>query len=175
MLLQYTFGIAAGLLCISAAAGQSLDEYQVKAGFVSSFANFVEWPPEAFKGPHDPFAICILGRSPFGHSLEDLVAGKVVENRGFVVREISEVSQAGGCHILFITSSERLRFRAILAKLGDQSVFSIGDTNDFIAEGGVANLRIESGKVRIEINAEAAKEKNLRISSRLMQLAKIAK
>jgi hypothetical protein len=64
-------------------------------------------------------------------------------------------------------------FREILAKLRDHSVFSIGDTNDFIAEGGGANLWIESGKVRIETNAGAAKVKNLRISSRLMQLAKI--
>jgi pyrimidine deaminase RibD-like protein len=54
-------------------------------------------------------------------------------------------------------------------------VFSIGDTNDFIAEGGVANLRVENGRVRIEINARAAKEKNLRISSRLMSLVKVVK
>jgi hypothetical protein len=117
MLLQRIFGIVAGILFIALAAGQTLDEYQVKAGFVSSFANFVEWPAEAFKGPHDPFAICVLGRSPFGHAIEDLLEGKVVEDRAFVVREVSDVSQAGGCHILFIASSERLRVRSILAKL----------------------------------------------------------
>jgi hypothetical protein len=85
------------------------------------------------------------------------------------------VNQASACHILFIAASERLRFRSILDKLKAYSVFSVGDTNDFIAEGGVANLRVEGGRVRIEINATAAREKNLRVSSRLMGLAKIVK
>ena len=115
-----------------------------------------------------------MGRNPFGHALEDLVEGKVVADRALVV-EIADVSEAGACHILFLASSERLRFRAILAKLKDHSIFSVGDTNDFIAEGGIANLWIESGRVRIEINAGAAQKKNLRISSRLMRLAKISK
>lgn len=128
-----------------------------------------------FKGPNDPVEICVMGRNPFGHALEDLVEGKVVADRALVVREIADVSEAGACHILFLASSERLRFRAILAKLKDHSIFSVGDTNDFIAEGGIANLWIESGRVRIEINAGAAQKKNLRISSRLMRLAKISK
>lgn len=155
--------------------GGTLNEYQVKAGFVSSFANFAEWPPEAFKGPNDPVEICVMGRNPFGHALVDLVEGKVVADRALVVREITDVSAASACHILFLASSESLRFRAIPAKLKDHSIFSVGDTNDFIAEGGIANLCVESGRVRIEINAAAAKEKNLRISPRLMQPAKISK
>jgi hypothetical protein len=164
-----------GMLFLSAAAGQTMDEYQVKAGFVTSLAHFVEWPPDAFKDPRDPFAICVLGRNPFGHALTDLVEGKAVDDRAMAVREIAGVGEAAGCQILFIASSEHLRFRAILAKLKDRSILSIGDTSDFTGEGGVANLRIEDGKVRIEINAGAAKEKNLRISSRLMQLARIVK
>jgi len=173
-------GVFAGVLFVSflftsKAVGQAIDEYQVKAGFVSSFARFVEWPPEAFKSPHEPFAICVLGQNPFGQTLSGLVAGKALGEHALELREISDVRAAGGCHILFISSSERLRFRSILASLEAQSVFSIGDTNDFIAEGGVANLRVENGRVRIEINARAAKEKNLRISSRLMSLVKVVK
>jgi hypothetical protein len=169
------FGMVAGLWFASLAGGQTLDEYQVKAGFVSSFANFVEWPPEVFDSPRDPVRICVLGRNPFGQALESLVQRKVVDGRDLTVREISEAGQAGGCHILFIASSERLRFRSILARLENRSIFTIGDTNDFIAEGGVANLRVDDGKVRIEINSEAAKKNCLRISSRLMRLAKIVK
>jgi hypothetical protein len=175
MLSRFTPGIVAGLLLISTAGGQTIDQYEVKAGFVTSFANFVEWPPEAFKSPHDPFVICVLGRNPFGATLAGLVAGKVVGNRALMLRELMDVREAEGCHILFISASEHLRFRAILSSLREQSIFSIGDTNDFVSEGGVANLRIENGRVRIEINVVAAKEKNLRISSRLMGLARIVK
>ena len=175
MLSRLRFGVTFGVLFIAAAFGQKIDEYQLKAAFVCNFANFVEWPPDAFKSPADPLAICVLGHNPFGRSLEGLLEGKVAGGRALAVREISDVRQAGGCHILFVSSSERLRFRSILESLRTSSVFSVGDTNDFIADGGLVNLRLEEGKVRIEINASVAKERNLRISSRLLSLARSVK
>lgn len=151
---------------------QAIDEYQLKAGFVSSFASFVQWPPEAFRDARDPIRICVLGRNPFGTSLEVLTQGKVVDGRKLAVRQIADSRDAAGCHLLFVSASEHLRIRAILNSLGTQSIFSIGDTGDFVAEGGIANLRTENGRVRIDINAESARERHLRISSRLLQLAR---
>jgi hypothetical protein len=163
---------AAFVLLASLASAQTMDEYQVKAGFVSSFASFVEWPAETFRSPREPIAICVLGQNPFGETLKGLVEGKVVEGRTFVIREIADGRQAGDCQILYISSSEHLRLRTILESLGDRSVFSVGDTSDFIAEGGIASLRTDGGRVGIEINSDAAKMKHLRISSRLLQLAR---
>ena len=160
------------VLLASVAGAQMMDEYQVKAGFVSSFASFVEWPADTFGTPQEPIAICVLGQNPFGTALNGLVAGKVVEGRTFVVRQISDVQQTSDCQILFVSASEHLRLRAILGSLGDRSVFSVGDTSDFIAEGGIVSLRTESGRVSIEINCDAARAKHLRISSRLLQLAR---
>ncbi len=162
-----SFVLAAGLAC-----AQTMDEYQVKAGFVSSFASFVEWPPETFKSLRDPITICVLGENPFGETLEGLMVGKVVEGRAFVVHEVPDSRQASNCQIIFVSSSEHLRLRTILESLGDRSILSIGDTADFIAEGGIIHLRTEGGRVHIEINVEAAKGKHLKISSRLLQLAK---
>jgi hypothetical protein len=165
------FGIVASLLLTTRAAGQTLDEYQVKAAFIVKFAGFVEWPAAAFKGPADPLTICVMGRNPFGHYLESLVEGKDIDGRPFALRPITDARDAIACHILFISSSERLRFRSILDLLKTTSVLPVGDTNGFLTEGGVINLHLESGKVRIEIDARAAKAKNLHISSRLLDLA----
>src|SRR5581483_2170318 len=44
---------------------QPMDAYQVKAAFVLNFARFVQWPDDA-TGSADPFAICVMGRNPFG-------------------------------------------------------------------------------------------------------------
>jgi len=175
MALRLRLAIVLGSLGIARLLAQKMDEYQVKAAFVSNFAGFVEWPPEVFKGPADPLSICVLGRNPFGRSLEAMTEGKTVGGRSFAVRQVSGASQAGGCHIVFVSSSERLRFRSILESFKAASVLSVGDANDFVAEGGVINLRLESGKVQIEISVGAAKEKNLRISSRLLSLARNVK
>ena len=63
------------------ALGQAVDEYQVKAAFLYSFAKFVEWPPDAFKTPKDPILVCVLGHNPFGTSLNDVIRGKSIEGR----------------------------------------------------------------------------------------------
>jgi hypothetical protein len=176
MLLRCRPTIVACTLLVSSALCETIDEYQVKARFVSSFANFVEWPPEAFGNPHGPFIICVLGRNPFGGTLASLVAGQAVGEHPVVLREIADVAKATGCHIVFVSSSERLRLRSILTSLGQPGVFSIGDTRDFIAEGGVANLRLDrENRVRIDISAGAAKERRLQVSSRLLQLATVLK
>jgi hypothetical protein len=183
MLLRRLLEIVAGTLLISQlflpllcrAEGQELDEYQVKAGFVASFVRFVEWPAEAFTSPQEPFAICVLGRNPFGQALAALLAGKSVGDRPIVLREIADTAGAAGCRIVFICSSEHLRVRAILKNIKETGVFTIGDTGDFTAEGGVASLVVDSGKVRIDLNVTAAKEKNLRISARLLQVARVVK
>jgi hypothetical protein len=163
------------VLSICAAQGESLDEYQVKAAFLYSFAKFVEWPIVAFKGPSEPIAICVLGQNPFGNALESMVKGKVVNGRAFTVTRLSDPKQTGACQIVFVCSSEQRRVRSILDLLETNSAVTVGEVEGFAAAGGVANFKLDSGRVRIEINAEAASRKNLRISSRLLSLAQIVK
>ena len=168
-------GLVLGSLALAHAAAQTLDEYQVKAAFVCNFANFVEWPAAAFRNPKDPFVICVVGRSPFGHALENLAEGKSLNGHAFAVRQVSDAAQASGCQIAFLSMSERLRFRSILDGLKTTSVLTVGDTADFVAEGGMIALRLDNGRIRMRMNADAARERNLRISSHLLRLAEGAR
>src|SRR5581483_2580811 len=88
------------LLPIRISAETSL-EYKVKAAFLLNFAKFVEWPPTAFPAADSPIAICIVGRDPFGSTLDDLVRGEVIDGRKLVVRRIPEFAERQACHILF--------------------------------------------------------------------------
>ncbi len=166
------------LVLAAVAWGQTspvMDEYHVKAACVTSLASFVEWPAAAFGSPEQAVGVCVLGTNPFGESLRDFAKGKIVSGRALSVRILADVRQTAGCHIVFVSPSEHLRLKSILETLRGQDVFSVGDTSDFIAEGGIVNLRIESGKVRLEVNEEAARQSHLRVSSRLLQLAKVVK
>jgi hypothetical protein len=51
------------------------------------------------------------------------------------------------------------------------SVLTIGETQNFLAEGGIIRFVMDGARVRFEINPEAAARENLRISSRLLRLA----
>ena len=54
-------------------------------------------------------------------------------------------------------------------------VLTIGEAEGFAAQGGIINFKMEEGRVRFEINVEAATRENLRISSKLLTLAEIVK
>lgn len=174
MLTGLKFAIVLGAAFVLGLQGQ-INEYQVKAVFLYNFARYVEWPSQSFKAASDPITICILGQSPFGDTLDQAITGKVVEGRSFVVRQVSDVQPGGNCQILFVGSSERKRFRSIAARLKGSGVLTVGDTQGFTADGGVINFKLDDGKVRFEIDVDAAARERLRISSKLLGLAQIVK
>jgi hypothetical protein len=135
----------------------------------------VEWPAQAFKSADEPIAICVLGQNPFGSSLDEAVQGKVDGDRKFAVREVADAQQASKCHILFVSASERKRSRAVLGELKGCCVLTVGETEDFIASGGMINLRLKDARVHIEIDPDAAERARLRISSKLLSLAEMAR
>jgi hypothetical protein len=169
------FAIVLGILLLGTVRGQTPDEYHVKAAFLYNFAKFVEWPPEAFGTPHDPVVICVLGKSGTEGALEEAVHGRVLGERAFVVREVSDTETGRGCHFLFVSSSERKRLRSIREFVHGSGTLTVGESPGFATEGGVINFKLENGRVRLEINPDAAEREKLRISSKLLSLAQIVR
>ena len=151
---------------------QSLSEYQAKAAFLYNFARFVEWPADS---PGDPFVIGILGEDPFRGALETTVKDKTVEARPVLVRRVSSAEAARSFQILFISASERDRLPSILDSLKGSAVLTVGETEGFASRGGVINFVIEDDRERFEVNTAAAGRARLKISSRLLGLARVVK
>ncbi len=147
-----------------------LSEYQLKAAFLFNFAKFVDWPPEAFPSETSPLVIGVLGQNPFGKDLGDVIRNKVIGGHP-VTQRMTSLEAAGGCHVLFISSSERKRLREIIHTLQGNSVLTVGDSDEFIAAGGMINLFVEGKKIRFQINQPAAKSAGLKVSSKLLCLA----
>ena len=162
------------ITCAAGAVGQA-DEYQVKAAFLYNFAKFVEWPDGSFPKASDPIGICILGQNPFEDSLNTVIRGKIWEGRAFAVNLILDLPPKSRCQILFVNSSERQRFRSLAPSLKGSGILTVGETPGFIDDGGIINFKVEDGKIRFEINVEAAQHAQLKLSSKLLSLAQIVK
>ena len=147
--------------------------YQVKAVFLYHFTQFVDWPAEAFVSPGSPIVIGILGRDPFGTFLDETVRNETIKGRPIVVRRYDVVSEVDGCHILFISSSERSRMGRTLSALEGDPVLTVADLADFTRDGGMVQFRTQEGKIRLKINVDASRAAGLAISSRLLSLAEI--
>jgi hypothetical protein len=74
----------------------------VKGSFLLSFVKFVDWPPQVFKGPGEPIAICVLGQNPFGTGLDRAARETMVAGRAVTVRQVSDRQQASQCQIVFM-------------------------------------------------------------------------
>ena len=150
------------LLCLLLAgpaqlrAADGVSEYHVKAAFLAKFPEFVKWP-----APGATITVGVLGDDPFGNVLEQMIK----------VRRAKRVEELKGCQIIFIARSERGNVGAILAALAGTGVLTVGETEDFVKQGGIIGFTMEGERVRFEINSGAARRGGLEISSRLLKLA----
>jgi len=156
---------------LKASQPETVDEYRVKAVFLYNFAKFVEWP--SYLGS-DTICIGVLGDDPFGDLLNQIVDGKTVNGRGFVIRHL-KLEQARQCQIVFVSASEKRNLRSILASLKGAGVLTVGETSGFAEMGGVINFQIVESKVRFEVNISAADLAHIKLSSKLLSLAKIVR
>jgi hypothetical protein len=157
------------------AQSREVSEYQVKAAFLYNFAKFVEWPPENSGKASDPITICIVGEDPFGNILNESFEGKTVRGRRLVIWRLRPDEELKGCQIAFFSSAERNHLKSILQTVNREGVLTVGETGGFAALGGIVNFIREDEKVHFEVNVDAAQRANLKISSKLLSLARIVK
>ena len=156
-------------------------EYQVKAAFLYNFVKFVDWPAKSVPDGNEPMTIGIIGDDPFGKAFEPL-KNKLVKDKKIVLKRfkgLNELKQSSQqiedikiCHLLFVCRSEKELFKEIINLVKDRPVLTIADTEGFLESGGIINFLMEEKKIRFEINHTAAKQAKLRISSKLLRLAK---
>ncbi len=155
-------------------AKPNLKEYSVKAAFLFNFGKFIEWPSGTFPNSSSSLNLYILGNDPFGETLKT-IEGKLVKERELVIKKCSRVEEIIGCHILFISSSEKKNLLEIFAKIENMPILTVGEIKGFCKSRGIINFKTKKKKVLLEINVDAAQRAGLKISSKLLRLSEIIK
>jgi hypothetical protein len=165
--------LTAALPATYAPQERAAPEYEIKAAFLYNFAVFVEWPLSAFPDDRSPFVVGVVGRDPFGSILEETFRGKDVGGRRISVQRVSTAKDLGACHLVFVSSSERESMPRILESLKGSPTLTVGEMDGFAARGGCVGFYAEDRKVRFEINLPTVKRAGLKVSSKLLRLARI--
>lgn len=145
--------------------------FQVKAAYLYNFTRFVEWRPEEFAAPDEPFVIGILGDRQTAEYLKEIVRGETVENHPIVVQQYGTVGEVRNCQILFLGSGEAFRARESIAELNRKGILTVSDADNFLRWGGMIRFFSRDNKIRIQINTGAARAGQLQISSKLLSIA----
>lgn len=156
--------IAALVIALQPASAQQIPlEYQVKAAYLYNFVKFVQWPAPARSGPIN---ICLAGRNPFGTVLAETIRDEIVDSRPLTSRVILEPEP--DCHVLFMPDGAPSIY---LRAAQDTPTLTVGETADFLQQGGIISFVNDGRNVRFAISSEAADRVQLQVSSRLLRLA----
>lgn len=158
---------AALLTLVSASAHAGSSEYELKAAYVYQIAKFVEWPPSSA-----PLRLCVIGGNPFSTALET-IRGKPVNDRKMEVRLLDMGADIHECAMLFVAAPADRHLERIVALSRGAGMLTLGDTDGFAQRGVMVNFFPEQGKLRFEINLEIARQGGVKISSKLLALARI--
>ncbi len=153
-----------------AAGADAAPDVAVKAALLYNFAKFAEWPA-LLSGA--PIAFCVVSDDGIAAALVETVRGQNINGHTLDVSRPQDSATWRGCHLLFIAEAEIRRSTAGLEAIETLPVLTVSDAKYFSQSDGIIELYVESGRMRFAINLDAVDRSGLRLSSRLLGLAKI--
>ena len=146
-------------------------ELELEAAYLYKFANFVEWPADAFREPGHPVIIGVMGADALATQLEAMVRDKTVRGRGFVVRTLQPTDDPRGVHILFLGDLGREQSQAALLAVGGSHVLTVSDRRRVSAGGAMVTLVRVNQRLRFEVSMPAVQRSRLRLSALMLTAA----
>ena len=172
-----SLAVLAALVCIGgvdAAAQPAMQatEHQVKAAFVFKFGGYVEWPATAFEGPRSPLVIGVLGASNVADELTRIAKGHTVDGRPVLVRKLRRDQSLAGLHVIYIGLDSGDSMGEVLAASRRLPALMVTDSPSGIQLGSMINFVLVGDKLRFDVALAPAEARGLKISSRLLAVAR---
>lgn len=162
--------ILLGLALASVAArAQVVPEAELRAAFVYNFLLLVEWPESASPQGEQPFLLCAFGDSEWYPALRAL-QGRNLKERILRVEKIESAPALSNCQAVVIASARDLY--PVLQVLKGRPVLTIGDYEGSVSAGVMIGLTREDAHLAFEVNLDAARAGGLRVSAKLLRLAR---
>ncbi len=143
----------------------------VKAAFLHKFASFVDWPSGSFARADSPLKIGILGDTQVWQELADLSRDRDRDGRPVEVKRLVAGDSLAGFHILYLRAPNLTRMADLLANV-PEGVLTVADADGVHPRGSVMSFLQEDGRVRFGVSLDAASRQKLRLSSRLLAVAR---
>lgn len=159
------------ILAVTAAAGPR-GEYAVKAEFLVNFASLVEWPEDSLRGGSD-LRVGILGEEAVVDEIRSRIDGRTARSHVVRAERLGPLEKIEGIHMVYVTASASSKVEEIREALAGASVLLVGESAGFAERGGAINFYDEKSRIRFEVNPGAVRSAGLKVSSRLLAVAKV--
>jgi hypothetical protein len=141
---------------------------KAQAMFIYNFSRLIEWPASYKSGP---FIIGFIGSSSTHEQMESFSVGKSVGSQPISVQKFASVADISSCHILFVPFSKTKEMVNILSKLQGKSTLIITEKNGAINDGSAINFVVVDDKLKFEFKPDNATKYQIKVSSKLNEMA----
>ncbi len=156
------------------ANAQQYTEYELKSAYLFNFAKFVEYPENTFSSSRDAFIIGVYGNEAFLDVLQTILKGRTLNNRNVIAIPVTQPADMVNCQILYFSNISTNQAVMLLEAVVNKPILTVGDNiEDFCLKGGMINFLPQYSKKRFEINPNAVQRAEMKISSKLLILARI--
>jgi hypothetical protein len=156
----------------SVCSAQSAAASKLKAAFTLNFVKFTEWPNLR---PGLPFLVCVTSDESLVEAMTEVMSGQSVGGRAIQVARVAPDGAVRDCHLLFVTERQPQRFAATLEAARRLPILVVSDVEQSAKHGVTIELFQENGRLRFAINIDAMERSLVKVSSRLLTLAKIVR
>jgi len=143
----------------------------VKAALLYNFAIFTEWP--ALR-PAAPIVICVVGDDQIAASVSRITQGKSIVGHALEIRRSADSTTWTACNLIFIAAAETRQMGNAIGAIKELPILTVSDRAGF-SQAGIVELYVEAERMRFAINLDAVERSGLRISSRVLMLARIVR
>jgi hypothetical protein len=164
--------LACALAVPAAAHAQAVPASSLKAAFLLNFAKFAEWPALERDAP---ITLCVAADDVLADALDSTVKGQTIDAHPIRVVRLEDDGAGRGCQLLFIGVRDSSRVTVWLEQATAKPILTVSDTEGFATAGGAIEFFVEAGRMRFAVNVDAAQRSRVRLSSRLLGLAKIVR
>jgi len=147
-------------------------EYEWKANFLAKSASFVDWQGDSPLRLANAFRWCVFGTFSFGTSLAGHTRDLSFEGKKSEVKWVHKEAELASCQIVFVSRSEEKRYAKVLDAAREGRALTVGETPSFLDAGGMVALLMDGNSPAFEVNLEALEASRLKMSSRLLALAR---
>ena len=162
--------IVIALFGLSLRADHQATETEIKAAYLYNFTKFIEWPSAS--PTMEPFRLCIVNDDRLKQAIDHTIEGESVNGRPLRSVVLRTVDETAACQVLFIGRSEPDRGAKFLAASTDLPVLTVADASLPASVRVDVEFVLEGHRLRFDINLTDAERRGLRISSKLLRVAR---
>lgn len=144
-----------------------LKTHQIKAAYLYQISKFVFWPDASKQ--RETFSVCQFGKDAYDGTLEKMT-GRTVFNKPVTVSTVNTLSQATNCHLLILSTPEKINVNELRNWLKTNNVLTVVDGEQYQSLGMVAFV-LENQRIRLHINLDLTKRTHLSFAANLLEVA----